>query len=500
MIVNSPMVITPKEARLFGQLFLYLLFMRRERPKFGHFNFMQRFEYWAVFWGIPIMGFSGLVLWKAAGFSEYASGRMLNFAYIIHSDEAFLAFIYIAVVHIFSVILTPAVFPLSRGTLSGVVPADELVEGHLGELEAVAQRLGVTAEEVVLPPWGPGRIAKGLMKRGYSLVLLSVCAVLCFISMRFLFGLLLERQAAPTEIVEIPKRLDAETLATSFSKPGAGAKTKAEAPRGPLAHFHEIPTWFQPDPGNNCTVSGCHGPLPHGRRVEVRAFLNMHTTFVDCAVCHASDADQVKNAKWFSLADRQGRAAPAVIHLAGEFERWGEDFSKDPAAIQAQLLPLIRQAVEDSGGNTQLSEWALRLETTYVGSESWRNLVKQIQDNLHLHAHGEYNAKIGLYQGPRLLGTPTDPQAKATGQYLSGKKAMTDEQKQSLLTTIHQGVRPAGALCTPCHSAQATRINLSSLGYSTNRAESLQSSLIVQMMLSIERGQPFHLPAVMEKK
>jgi hypothetical protein len=135
-----------------------------------------------------------------------------------------------------------------------------------------------------------------------------------------------------------------------------------------------------------------------------------------------------------------------------------------------------------------------------VGSESWRALVKQIQDNLHLHAHGEYNAKIGLYQGERLLGTPADPQAKATEQYLNGKKAITDEQKQALLGTIHQGVRPAGALCTPCHSAQATRINLGSLGYSTNRAASLQSSLIVQMMLSIERGQPFHLPAVMEKK
>jgi hypothetical protein len=226
----------------------------------------------------------------------------------------------------------------------------------------------------------------------------------------------------------------------------------------------------------------------------------MHATFVDCGVCHASEAEQAKTARWFSLVDRQARTPPAVIRLAAEFERWGNDFSKDPAGIQAQLLPLVRQATEDSGGNSQLSEWALRLETTYVGSETWRDLVRQIQDNHHLHAHGEYNAKIGLYQGEHLLGTPTDAQARATRQYLDQKQPTTNEQKQALLGTIHKGVVPAGALCTPCHSAQATRVRLGELGYSTNRAESLQSSMIVQMMLSIERGQPFHLPAVMEEK
>ena len=42
-------------------------------------------------------------------------------------------------------------------------------------------------------------------------------------------------------------------------------------------------------------------------------------------------------------------------------------------------------------------------------------LVKNIQENLNLHAHGEYNAKIGLYQGEHLIGTPTGPEATAAG-------------------------------------------------------------------------------------
>ena len=499
-ILNSPMMITPKDVRQFGQLFLYMLFIRRERPRFGHFNFMQKFEYWAVFWGIPIMGLSGLVLWKAAGFSEYAPGRLLNFAFIIHSDEAYLAFIYIAVVHIFSVILTPAVFPLSRGTLTGGVPPVELVEGHLGEMEAVAERLGVSVPEEPLPGRGPRQLLLGLVKRGYSLAMVGLCVTLCFISMRFLFGILMVRQAAPTEIVEIPKRMTAEALTASFAVSEADARAKAVPPRGPLAHFHEIPDWFQPDPGNNCTVSGCHGPVPHGKRVEVRAFLNMHATFVDCGVCHAAGADQAKDARWLDLADRRSRPAPAMLRLASAYERWGEIEPKDAASVNDQLLQLLREALKDSGGSAQLNEWLIRLETMYPGSKPWYALVSSIEEKLRFHAHGEYNAKIGLYADGRLLGTPTESQSKAAQEFRSARNAMPETERLRLMTAVHEGVVPKGTLCMPCHSSPPTRIDFGKLGYPAARAQSLQSSMTVQMILSIEQGKQFNLPRVLDAK
>lgn len=496
MLLNSPMMITPQDVRQFFQLFAYLLFLRKERPRFGHFNFMQKFEYWAVFWGIPVMGLSGLVLWGAAGVSEYISGRVLNFAFIIHSDEAYLAFIYIAVVHIFSVILTPAVFPVSPGTLTGQVPPEELVEGHLGEVQALAEEYRITpemAEEKREPR--VVRFAKSLARRFYSAGLLGVTAAIGFMSISFLMHLLFTRQTAPVEIREIPKRLDAQVLLASTAPPAGEAPDEAP-PRGPLAHFHRIPRWFEPDPGNSCTTSGCHGPLPHGKRIETRAFLNMHATFVDCNACHAAEAQAPGvEARWFDLPSRQPQGTPAVLQLAGLLEAPDELF-RNPQLVSSRLIPLLREAVKKSGGDRRLSEWLLRVETAYPESEPWREAIRDMADEstgIRTHVHGEYNAKIGIYRDNKLVGAPTPEQLDAIRRYQDG------ERSHRLTDAIHQGVAPKGALCTPCHSDNPTLIDFEALGYPPARVESLQDSAVVRQILKIEQGQPFYLPTIQEE-
>jgi cytochrome b subunit of formate dehydrogenase len=498
MILNSPMVINLQDVRQFGQLFAYLLFLRRERPRFGHFNFMQKFEYWAVFWGVPIMGVSGLVLWGAAGVSEYITGRVLNFAFIIHSDEAFLAFIYIAVVHIFSVILAPAIFPVSPGTLTGQVPAEELVEGHLGQVEEVARRLGITVDEPAPRRSWPSEMARQTARRTYALGLMVVCAVIGFTSIRFLYTLLLTRQTAPVEIVEIPKRLDASMLMAS-ALPSTEARSPEEVPpRGPLAHFHRVPGWFQADPGNHCSTAGCHAPLPHAERIEVRAFLNMHATFVDCGVCHAANADKGQ-AKWFRLPDRQPQGTPAVLELATLLEQ-ADGRERTPPLTTPQLAPLLRAALADSGGDAQLREWLLRLETNYPGSEPWRQLIEEMRRGVRAHVHGEYSAKIGMYLEDHRIGSPTPQQQKATEEYLTAGGSRVDPKMKALLATIHEDVVPAGAMCTPCHTQSPIRIDFAALGYPPGRIQSLKNSAIVRQVLTIEEGKPFHLPRIVEEK
>ena len=492
-------VMTWADVRAFGQLLAYLLFLRRERPAFRHFNFMQKFEYWAVFWGVLLLGFSGLALWGAAGLSEHFSGRGLNFAFIIHSDEAYLAFIYIAVVHMFSVVLAPSVFPLSLGTLTGQAPAGELVEGHRATLESVARKLGVAVDDEPLAGRSFRYGLKMLLRRTYSAGLLCVCATICFSSMHFLVTLLLTRQNAPIEIIQIPKRLDAGMLASSAWVPagdGAGAK---EPPRGPLAHFHQIPKWFQADPGNDCTTSGCHVSLPHGQRIEVRAFLNMHATFLDCAVCHAaSTAEAQQQTGWFGLLDREPRGSPAILRLASQLERWGQIAPEDAPAVNEQIMRLLSAALVDAGENIQLRHWLLRLETTHTQSELWHSIVDDIRRGIHLHNRGEYNAKIGLYAGRRQLGLLTDEQETTTAQYLAQKDSLSPRDRQPLLDIVHKGVVPQGALCVPCHSLAPTLVDFAVLGYSPSRVAALQSSKIVQQVLKIEQGQPFYLPRVLE--
>ncbi|RMF85537.1 MAG: hypothetical protein D6744_01255, partial [Planctomycetota bacterium] len=279
-----PMMLRPRDIVEFGHLFLYLLGLRRERPAFGRYGFHEKFEYWAVFWGMPVMGLSGLALWGMPWISENISGRVINFAYIVHSDEAYLAFIYISAVHLFSVVFSPTVFPLSPGTITGQAPVADLVERHRGFIEELAERLGIPH-----PPEDPQHKRErrsirvsSIARRVYAGAAAAACSFVAFISLRFLIVLLFSHQAAPVEIVGIPTRLDADTFLQDVSALPVANGGKREEMRGPLAHYHRIPQWFQPDTGNTCATAGCHSPLPHTKRIEVRAFLNMHSTFVDC--------------------------------------------------------------------------------------------------------------------------------------------------------------------------------------------------------------------------
>ena len=199
-LLTAPMVPTIEDVRQFFGLFAHLAFLRSERPRFGRFNILQKFEYWAVFWGMPVMGLSGLALWGTGATAEHLSGRALNFAFIIHSDEAYLAFIYIAAIHMFSVIFAPVVFPLSLGTLTGNAPAAELVEGHEAELEHVAHELGITEPPTPTEPRSLGTILKHWLeigfRRTYAAVAVGAYGVVAFISLRFLVMMLVSHQAA----------------------------------------------------------------------------------------------------------------------------------------------------------------------------------------------------------------------------------------------------------------------------------------------------------------
>ena len=62
-----------------------------ERPQYGRWTYWEKFDYFAVFWGVAMIGFSGLILWFPEIFTYVLPGWFINVATIIHSDEALLA-------------------------------------------------------------------------------------------------------------------------------------------------------------------------------------------------------------------------------------------------------------------------------------------------------------------------------------------------------------------------------------------------------------------------
>ncbi len=121
----------------FQDLYHHLLYFlgKGEPPKFGRFTYWEKFDYWAVFWGITFIGGSGLLLWFPEFFSRFLPGFWFNIAYTIHSDEALLAMGFIFVVHLFNAHLRAGVFPMDKSIFTGQIEAKKMMENHPLEWE-----------------------------------------------------------------------------------------------------------------------------------------------------------------------------------------------------------------------------------------------------------------------------------------------------------------------------------------------------------------------------
>lgn len=106
-----------------------------ERPKYGRWTYWEKFDYLAVFWGVAIIGFSGLILWLPEFFTRFFPGWVINVAQIIHSDEALLAVGFIFTIHFFNTHLRPESFPMDTVIFTGHVPVEEYKEDRQLEYE-----------------------------------------------------------------------------------------------------------------------------------------------------------------------------------------------------------------------------------------------------------------------------------------------------------------------------------------------------------------------------
>ncbi len=83
----NSMVPQPKDFWDFFANIRYFLYLG-ERPPGDRWTYFEKFDYLAVFWGVAIIGISGLFLWAPDFFTRFLPGWTLNAAYVIHSDEA----------------------------------------------------------------------------------------------------------------------------------------------------------------------------------------------------------------------------------------------------------------------------------------------------------------------------------------------------------------------------------------------------------------------------
>lgn len=110
------------------------------KPKFDRFTYWEKFDYWAVFWGMFMIGGSGLMLWFPTFFSKYVPGWLFNVATIIHSDEALLASGFIFIFHYIHTHIRGEKFPLDFVIFTGRLTEEELKEERPLEYQRLVER------------------------------------------------------------------------------------------------------------------------------------------------------------------------------------------------------------------------------------------------------------------------------------------------------------------------------------------------------------------------
>jgi len=156
----------PKDVRDVAQTICYFLGLVPEKPKFDRFSYLEKFDYWAVFWGIVMIGGSGLVLLFPLMAIRELPGQAIPLAITIHSDEAILAVGWILIVHMFNVHLAPRVFPFNPAIFTGKLTVHRCAEDHPLEWERisagqVALASGVGVTRASRAPFSIGRSRAG---------------------------------------------------------------------------------------------------------------------------------------------------------------------------------------------------------------------------------------------------------------------------------------------------------------------------------------------------
>jgi cytochrome b subunit of formate dehydrogenase len=110
--------------------FTYNLGLRKTRPQMGRYTFEEKAEYWALVWGILIMGFTGFMMWNPLATVRIFPGDFIPASKVAHGSEAVLAVLAIVVWHMYGVHLRR----FNKSMWTGKLTEEEMLHEHPLEL------------------------------------------------------------------------------------------------------------------------------------------------------------------------------------------------------------------------------------------------------------------------------------------------------------------------------------------------------------------------------
>ena len=172
-----------KDLRDVRDMFRWFLF-RGPKPPFDRWTYWEKFDFMAVFWGVAVIGSSGLLLWFPEFFGQFLPGWLFNAATIIHSDEALLAVGFIFTIHFFNTHFRAEKFPMDFVIFNGQVTEEEMVTERSEQWERY-QKQGISDEFEVKKP---NSIARDITLRLFGLLALLTGVILALLILYTIIG------------------------------------------------------------------------------------------------------------------------------------------------------------------------------------------------------------------------------------------------------------------------------------------------------------------------
>lgn len=132
--------------------FLYL----GPRPQMDRWSYWEKFDYWAVFWGVAMIGVSGLMLAVPELAARVLPGQFLNVAAVVHGEEALLAVGFIFVFHFFHNHLRPENFPMDVTIFTGRLSLERFKEERPLQYQRLVEQGRL--ESILVGPPSPGSV------------------------------------------------------------------------------------------------------------------------------------------------------------------------------------------------------------------------------------------------------------------------------------------------------------------------------------------------------
>jgi cytochrome b subunit of formate dehydrogenase len=159
-------------------------FGRGPRPVLDRWTYWEKFDYWAPFWGVTIIGVSGLIMWLPSFFGNFLPGWIFNVASVFHGEEAFLAVVFLFTVHFFNNHFRPDKFPVEVVMFTGTMSLEEFKKDHGVEYQRLVDS-GELERHLVEPP--SAAMVKGSKLLAFVLIIIGL-TLLTLVGIGFFTG------------------------------------------------------------------------------------------------------------------------------------------------------------------------------------------------------------------------------------------------------------------------------------------------------------------------